>query len=280
MRLGVRFGARCCFYNYANIERRYPWPFRMFERYSFRHATHALAANREAAQIIRRHGYHGPMTIIPQFGVDPGLFPPTTRPARTAADAPLTIGYIGRLVPEKGVLDLIEALALLPAHVCLKIIGDGVQRNALLARIAALGLSSRVELTPWVQDVPAALRELDVLALPSHTTANWKEQFGRILVEAMSSAIPVVGSSSGEIPHVVGNAGLIVPEGNLGALAEALGRLIANPALCTELGQRGRARILAEYTQAAIAQRYYTIYQQMLAAAPLMALPTSQEIGD
>ena len=67
-------------------------------------------------------------------------------------------------------------------------------------------------------EVPAVLRALDVLVLPSLTTPSWKEQFGRVLQEAMACAIPVVGSDSGEIPHVIGDAGLVTPEGDAAAL--------------------------------------------------------------
>jgi glycosyltransferase involved in cell wall biosynthesis len=273
MRAGVRHGARCCFYNYANIDRRYPPPFRQFERYAFTHATHALAANHEAAEIIGRHGYTGPITTIPQFGVDPTIFSPRDDEQwavghgsqRPASYQDVVIGYIGRLVPEKGVLDLVEALALLPEYARLRIIGDGTQRGQLEAKAAALGVSGRIELRAWTDDVAAELRGLDVLALPSHTTRGWKEQFGRILVEAMSCGVPVVGSSSGEIPHVVGEAGLIFPEGDVIALSRRLRLLADQPALRAEFGRRGRARILADYTQAALARRYLGIYEGMMA---------------
>jgi glycosyltransferase involved in cell wall biosynthesis len=117
------------------------------------------------------------------------------------------IGYLGRLVAQKGVLDLVEALALLPAHIRLRLIGDGALRPRIKARAAELGLRERVELVAWTNDVPAELRRLDALALPSHTTPTWKEQFGRVLVEAMSCGVPVVGSSSGEIPRWWATAG-------------------------------------------------------------------------
>ena len=105
---------------------------------------------------------------------------------------------------------------------------------------------------------------LDALALPSHTTPRWKEQFGRVLTEAMSCGLPVIGSSSGEIPNVVGDAGLIFREGDVPALAAAIARLADSPALCADLGRRGRARVLAHYTQAALARSYYQVYRSML----------------
>jgi len=266
MRAGVRHGARCCFYNWANIERRYPPPFGWFERYNYRHAAHAIAGVREAADILRRHGYAGPITVLPQFGVDPELF----RPAESISTSErsnvetFVVGYLGRLVPQKGLLDLVDALPRLPAHVHVRLIGDGVQRAQLLARAEALGVRARVELIAWTNDVPGELRRLGALALPSRTTSSWKEQFGRVLPEAMSCGVPVIGSSSGEIPNVIGDAGLVFPEGDVGALAAAIGRLAADPALRVDLARRGRARVIERYTQAALARQYYNVYRAML----------------
>ena len=279
MRAGVRYGARCCFYNWANIDRRYPPPFSMFERYSFRHAACAIAGNREAADIIRRHGYAGPIAVLPQFGVDPDLFSPADhRPSTTdhlgslrslgvVCRSSFVVGYVGRLLPQKGVLDLVGALPLLPERVRVRLIGDGALRAQILARAAELGVSGRVELIPWTSDVPGELRRLDALALPSRTTRSWKEQFGRVLPEAMSCGVPVIGSSSGEIPNVIGDAGLIFEEGNIAGLAAAIGRLAESPALGDELSRRGRARVLERYTQAGLAQRYYEVYRRMMGAA-------------
>ena len=277
MRAGRRYGARCCFYNWANIDRRYPPPFSLFERYSFHHAAHAIAGNQEAADIIRGHGYAGPIAILPQFGVDPDLFSPNDeRPMtndQTEEAAPssvavrpssFVVGYLGRLLPQKGVLDLVGALPLLPDYVTLRLIGDGTLRPQILARAAELGVAARVELVAWTDDVPRELRRLNALALPSRTTRAWKEQFGRVLPEAMSCGVPVIGSSSGEIPNVIGDAGLIFAEGDVGALAAAIRRLAEEPALRADLSRRGRARVLERYTQAALARQYYEVYQLMV----------------
>ncbi|MEI7770718.1 MAG: glycosyltransferase [Chloroflexales bacterium] len=267
MRAGLAVGARCCFYNWANIDRRYPPPFSLFERHSFRHAAHAIAGNQEAAAIIRGHGYRGPVTVIPQFGVDPDMFAPAPDIQHSTFNIQhFTVGYLGRLVPEKGVLDLVAALSGLPDHIRLRLIGDGVLRPQIAARAADLGVGARVDLRPAVGStaVPAALAGLDLLVLPSRTTASWKEQFGRVLIEAMSCGVPVLGSSSGEIPHVIGDAGLTFPEGDVGALRRMIARVVADEALRADLASRGRARILAEFTQAAVARRHIEVYAAML----------------
>ncbi|MCG8349514.1 MAG: glycosyltransferase family 4 protein, partial [Chloroflexales bacterium] len=195
---------------------------------------------------------------------------PKPRPAKKILQLGLEPGkyilFVGRLVPEKGVMDLVEALPGLPDNVVVRFVGDGVLRAQIERRAGELELTDRVELHTAVPStsIPTVLQQLDALALPSHTTANWKEQFGRILIEAMSCGVPVIGAASGEIPNVIGDAGLIVPERNSAALRSAISRLLYDGALRHELRQRGRARVLAHYTQAALARRYYAIYDTML----------------
>jgi glycosyltransferase involved in cell wall biosynthesis len=268
MRHGQALGARCCFFNWANIDRWYPPPWAFFERYNFKHSAHAIAGNAEAAAIIRRHGYQGPLSVLPQFGVDPQLFSPTDPLQAQPGPPSFTVGFVGRMLASKGVLDLLEAFAGLPPGARLRLIGDGELRGEIARRAEALGVAPRVEFVAQLPstEVPAALRALDALVLPSRTTPSWKEQFGRVLVEAMACGVPVVGSSSGEIPHVIGDAGLVFPEGDVVALRVALLELMENVGLRQALGQRGRERVLQHYTQQALAQRYVEIYRAMHAA--------------
>lgn len=279
MRAGRAVGARCCFYNWANIDRPYPLPFSYFERYNLRHARHAIAGNQEAATIIRRHGYGGPISVIPQFGVDPELFSPAadggTLPGTGEHGAPFTVGFLGRLVAEKGVLDLVEALVGLPAAIHLQLIGEGALRQQIERRAAELGLSERVLISGPLRStaIPAVLQSLAVLALPSRTRPNWKEQFGRALIEAMSCGVPVIGSDSGEIANVIGDGGLVVPEGDVAALRAAIKRLYDDRVLHGALSRRGRQRVLDQFTQAAIARRHVDVYRHMLETATLAAAP-------
>ena len=122
--------------------------------------------------------------------------------------------------------------------------------------------------------MPQRLRELDALVLPARTQANWREQFGRVLVEAMACGVPVVGSTCGEIPGVIGDAGLVVPEGDVAALADALRRLRDDHQLRADLGGRGRARVLEHFTHAHVAQATVQVYRAMQAsAAPMLHSP-------
>ena len=146
------------------------------------------------------------------------------------------------------------------------IAGEGVEKARLQRLAGELGIADRVRFLgrrPSTQ-MPDVYRSLDVLVLPSRRQRNWKEQFGRVLVEAMACGVPVVGSDCGEIPHVVGGAGLIFPEGDVAALRERLARLLDDADLRADLARRGRQRVLAHYTQAQVAAATFRVYQEML----------------
>jgi glycosyltransferase involved in cell wall biosynthesis len=178
------------------------------------------------------------------------------------------VGYVGRLVEQKGVDLLLQALSGLAGVWRAYILGSGPEGDALKAQTRQLGLADRVSFDPWIPSVemPGYYRQLDALVVPSRTRPNWKEQFGRVLIEAMACGVPVVGSDSGEIPHVIGDAGLIFPEGNPQALQGALERLLKDPDLCADLARRGQERVSTHYTQAQIAGQTYQVYQSILRA--------------
>ncbi len=129
-------------------------------------------------------------------------------------------------------------------------------------------LESRVEFRGALPPAQVAqhLCDLDVVVLPSRTTPVWKEQLGRVLLEAMASQVPVVGSNSGAIPEVIGEAGLIFPEGDAAALADCLQRLQAAPSLRQELAERGYRRVQTYYSQVCLARRTADLYRQLMVA--------------
>ncbi|MDZ4765693.1 MAG: glycosyltransferase family 4 protein [Chloroflexota bacterium] len=264
-----KHGARALFFSWQNLQRRYPPPFAWGERYVLARADAAIAGTQSAADVWRAKGFARPLAVIPQFGTDPDLF----QPPAAQRERPFTIGYIGRLVPEKGVSVLLDAFALLisagkylDADARLLIVGGGTNRAELQTHAESLGIAARVE---WREQVPSTAmpgiyHEIDVLVLPSLTRPNWKEQFGRVLVEAMMSGVAVVGSDSGAIPDVIGDAGLVVPEGNVEALAVALSATRADRKRA-DMARRGRERALAHFTHAQIAAATVAVYRQLMA---------------
>jgi glycosyltransferase involved in cell wall biosynthesis len=262
LRAARRAGARSLFFTWQNLYRVYPLPFRLLERASFRLAGYAIAGNRAAGAVLRRKGYAGPIACIPQFGVQPDLYAPHLG---REAGAPLRVGYAGRLVPEKGVDVLLKALADLERPWRAAIVGAGPEDGRLRQMADELGLAERVAfLGPRPSSaMPAFFAEQDVLVLPSLSRPNWIEQFGRVLIEAMAAGAVVVGSDCGEIPNVIGPAGLIFPEGDSAALADGLRSLAEDGALWERLAQAGRQRVLAHFTQAHIAEQTVSVYQSL-----------------
>lgn len=259
--------ARLILYTWQNLDRPKRWYVRGVLAATLRAADAILCATTEAVGVLRAVGYGGAATVLPAIGVDTEVFKPAIRTA--GGGGIFTVGYVGRLVPEKGIDLLLEAMTSLDPEIRLVVVGDGSSRNGLERQAQQLGLTGRVRFVSAMPPAQVArqLATLDALVLPSRTTRVWKEQFGRVLVEAMACKVPVVGSDSGAIPEVVGDAGLIFPEGDVAALAERLSRLHGSPSLCTDLASRGYDRVQRLYTQERIAERTLAFYRQILAGA-------------
>jgi len=256
-RVGVRSVAFC----WQNIYRRYPQPFRWFERALARWLSGVVAGNADALQVLRRKGYDLPAVIIPQYGVDTTSFRPGSPPALP----PFRVGYLGRLVPAKGIDILLESLRYCPQEIELCIAGEGDEARwkALAER---LGVASCVH---WLwaiasRQVVDYLRHLHALVLPSRTTPRWKEQFGRVLVEAMACGVPVIGSDSSEIPRVIGSAGLVFPEGDAMRLAECICSLSQDPDGWQDLSRRARERAVQQFSMAQVAAQYAEFWKSLV----------------
>ncbi len=266
MRLANKHKAKALFFTWQNLLRNYPPPFRQMELYNYEHAGAAIAGNKDAETVLRQKGYTGTVRVIPQFGFDVDIYKRSQPRASRKPDDPFTIGFIGRLKPEKGLTLMVEALTFLPENCRAVFIGNGPSKEELEQRALKLGVNDRVSFKPGVptDQVPAEMQRLDAFVLPSLSRPNWIEQFGRVLPEAMACETPVIGSDSGEIPNVIGDAGQIFPEGNSRALAECIKKLIKDPAYYTELTLKGRQRVIENYTQERIAHQTFEVYQQML----------------
>ena len=262
--LAKRVGARPLFFTWQNLYRRYPPPFSGMEWYAYRHAAGAIAGNQDAVDVLRQKGYGGPTWVIPQFGVDPDLFRPESSIPRSGR--PFTVGFCGRLRGRKGEHLLVDAVAALGGDARLEVLGWGEEAPKLQQHAEQVGLGERFRIHRAMPstEVPRFYNSIDVLAAPSLTLPSWKEQFGRVLTEAMACGVPVVGSDSGEIARVIGDAGLLFPEGDVPALTECLRRLRDEPELRTSFAEKGLQRVHALFTQKSIAEQTVQAYQEVL----------------
>jgi glycosyltransferase involved in cell wall biosynthesis len=265
------------FYSCQNIRKDYPPPFRWLETKVYRSSQFAFPITKSVAEVLRSKGYTGDLTVCP-LPFDPQLYHPRrecevpTRLRREAKD--VLIGYVGRIVEAKGLRTLAEALALLPRSGWkLAVVGAGPFENEFGELIRSKGLAGQVLPLGFVphEETPNYLAAFDLLVLPSETQPNWKEQFGRVIVEALACGTPVVGSDSGEIPNLVlsSGGGLVFPERNAGALADKLRTMIKDQGLRRCYAETGRQWALNYASLSAVGSRMAEAIESVLSKVPM-----------
>jgi len=254
---------------FQNILKRYPPPFSWMEKAVRRRADGVVAFGRTTRDVLDARGWTQPARTIPP-GVDIAQFAPDplardrVRHRFGWRDHTPVVGFLGRFVPGKGLRVLTAALDRLEAPWRALLVGAGPLERELRVWAAAYGDRVRVETAVPHDAVPAYLNAMDVLAAPSQTTPGWREQFGRMLVEAFACAVPVVASDSGEIPHVVGDAGVIVGEGDAAGWVAVLARLLEDRGRRAELARRGRARAEATFAWPVIARAHLAFLSEQI----------------
>lgn len=253
------------FYSAQNIKKVYPLPFRWAERYVFRRSDFAFPVSLEVSEVLSQKGFSKGREVIP-WGINPEAF--QRKPSRLKEELKLrrfTIGFVGRLVREKGIIDLMRAVAGLEEDVSLLILGSGPLKNKILRLARRLNMRDRViikEACPR-EEVPQYLSVMDLLVVPSLTTRHWKEQFGRIIIEAWGCLVPVIGSNSGHIPELIDQAGLIFEEGDILDLRNKIRQVKKNIRLRLQLIERGKLRLKENYTWQKVAEKIYNVYQRL-----------------
>lgn len=275
--LGLK--AKNLFFTWWNLPYELKFPISLLETYNLHHTHGLVAGNLDGAEILRQHGYKNPVKVMPQLGVDETLFLPQSQPELASELGIQTndfvVGFVGRFVEEKGLITLLSALSNLKnSSWKLLLLGRGPLQQILTDKAAESGITDRlicVESVPHNQ-VPRYINLMNTLVLPSQTSyqfktltsVGWKEQFGHVLIEAMACKVPVIGSDSGEIPHVIGNAGLVFPEGNVQALANCLNQLMEQPELVKKFSELGYQKAMSQYTNKALAKQQLDFYKEIL----------------
>lgn len=235
-----------------NILKRLPPPFEAIRKHVLRNTDHILSRSPDATEVVRARGYRGAVTPI-GYGVDQATFHP--QGSRANDRAGFRLGYVGRLIEEKGLDDALDAMARSAADVSLAILGEGPYEEALRARVARLGLGDRVTFRGWAApaDVARFMGDLDALLLLTRTTRSVREQFGRVIVEAQACGVPVIGSDGGAIPDVVGPGGWIVRERSPEQLARLFDAIASDPTDRIARADAARRNVETRFTYDAVA---------------------------
>ena len=275
----MRLKAKNLFFTWWNLPYDLKFPLSLLEAYNLRNTHGLIAGNQDGARVLQQHGYQGPVKVMPQLGVDESRFRPQPQPELRSQlkiqPTDFVVGFVGRFVEEKGLLTLGLALAGLQGYSWKwLLLGRGPLQPVLMEKAAEWGIKDRLI---WVEsvphdEVPRYVNLMNTLVLPSETNnqfktltaTGWKEQFGHVLIEAMASKVPVIGSDSGEIPYVIEDAGLVFPEGDVAALQTCLRQLMEQPELSQKLAQLGYERAMNQYTNQALAKQLLDFYKQLL----------------
>lgn len=257
------------FYAAQNILKTYPIPFRSLEHWVLQHSAFCFPVTEGALEVVRHKGYAGFAEVLP-LALDRGTYYPdsvwaaTKRAELSIGPDEFVIGYLGRLVEEKGLQAMLNAARVLEGKRWRAVlVGSGPYEAELRTTVAKLGMADHVLFIGFVphEQAPGWLSIFDALILASETRPNWKEQFGRVILEANACGTAVIGSESGEIGNVLRNTGggIIVPEGNVAELGKAMLTLAENPGITRELAAQGAAAVREKYDQTYLASRFVTV---------------------
>jgi len=261
--------AKSLFFTWWNLPYDLKPHWAMVERFNLKNSDYAITGNQDAKNILRDRGFNKPIKVLPQLGVDTDLYrryDVSELKTGLGLENEFVIGYVGRLSRDKGLLTLLEASSMISKRHRLLFVGRGELKSKMITFSQEKGIEERLCFVDTVphQEVPHYLNCMDVMVLPSLTTEKWKEQFGHVLIEAMACETPVVGSSSAEIPNVIGDAGMVFDEGDPFDLANNLRLLMEDEQRREILAKQGRQRVQRHFTHKRIAEETYSVYQELL----------------
>jgi glycosyltransferase involved in cell wall biosynthesis len=255
-----RYGFRLVVFSAQSIPRPLPILGRIRRARTLRAASAVIGANRLAVALLAAGRGQLRQAVIAQTGVLPPLNP------REPPPDGFSIGFVGRLVPERGLDVLLRACVRLQGYWTVQVVGSGPSQEELEGLAQRLGMAARVT---WHGALNRAALEaiwptLDCLVQPARSTPTWVEAKARTALEAMAWGIPVIGSGSGALPEILEGAGRVVPEDDVEALAGALQEWLDNPGERRRLGVESRRRVLSAFTDEAVAARTLKLWREVL----------------
>jgi glycosyltransferase involved in cell wall biosynthesis len=200
---------------------------------------------------------------VAQFAPDPGARA-RVRQKLGWKDGEAVVGFLGRFVPEKGCVFLTRVLDRLERPWRAIFVGSGPLESELRKWAGHYGDRVRIETGVAHADVAEHLNAMDLLCAPSQTTVRWREQFGRMLIEALSCGVPVIASDSGEIPDVLADAGVVVGEGDEQAWMRTLRDLLDDTARLGRLSRRGRQMAIERFAWHVIARQHLEFFDEIV----------------
>jgi glycosyltransferase involved in cell wall biosynthesis len=241
---------------------------RQLRRFTLARSTTVICGNRRAAELLDAEGlFKGQVEVLPQYGLDVTEYQPGTESvlrAQLGLEGQVVVGYVGRLVPEKGLRTLFQSLGRLQMHPWkLLLVGAGPLETEIRERWMA-EFPDRIVLVSAVpyEQVSRYLRCLDIFVLASHSTPTWKEQFGLTLAQAMLTGIASIGSTCGAIPEVLGAGGMLFEEGDFDGLKGALEVFLTSASRREQAGALGREFALRHFTSETVAARYLSAFER------------------
>lgn len=220
------------FYSAQNIYKEFPLPLRLIQNFIFKHSSHILALSEEVSGVLRKQGFRGELVRFPLWADSSLFFLDASKAelrSRNTNTLRVRVGFCGAVTESKGIVDLLDALELFSdqelSAIHFEIAGGGPCLELARNRLAALGrkgLSFTLHGPLPATALPQFFNSIEVLVVPSRSEKHWKEQFGRVIVEAWACGATVIGSNSGEIPVLLEQPELIFEERNPTALLHTL----------------------------------------------------------
>jgi len=243
------------------------------KQFVLRHADKFLCYTEKAKQCLIKEGVDGNKIEVIRLGVNLDTFP-KKRTISAEENKGINILLVGRLVEEKGIIDLYNAVknikkqSLKIKSLSLTIVGDGPLKHRLEKMIKKDSLTQCVHIIQTTyESIPKVFREADIFVLPSKRNKTWEEQYGMVLIEAMATGLPIVAYDTGAIREVLSEAGSLVKEGDITGLENEIKSLIESPSLRQKIGTMGRRRAEKEFDSRKTAKKIEQLYKKLYVSA-------------